>query len=110
MWRDGRTVVADLCIPWERSSQALVDAENAKRVKYSPYEQDVRRYLTQNDTFPGQPLDIEFHGVAVGARGGVRPSTKRLLGTMGIRHGAIMVVQDMAIRSSVGMLNYLARS
>ena len=100
----------DLCIPWERGTHTLVEAENAKVTKYQPRDLDVRRYLDRSEIFTGRTVDVEYRGVAIGARGGVRGATKRMLQTLGIGHGAVVVMQDMAIRGSVAMLNYLGRT
>ena len=106
--KDDSVRVLDLFVPWERSVDAL--AKDAKVERYRPFDADIHRYIGQSDLFAGHDGDIEYHRVAVGARGGIQARTRRLLGTLGIRRGAVALIQELAIRGSVSMLNYLPRA
>ena len=108
--KDDSVRVLDLFVPWERSVDALARAEDAKVERYRPCDADMRHYIGQSDLFAGHDGDIEYHGVAVGSRGGIQARTRRLLGTLGIGHGAVALMQELAIRGSVSMLNYLPRA
>ena len=108
--KDDSVRVLGLCVPWEHSVDALARAEDAKVERYRPCDADIRRYIGQSDLFAGHDGDIEYHGVAVGARGGIQARTRRLLGTLGIGRGAVALMQELAIRGFVSMLNYLPRA
>ena len=107
--KDDSVKVLDLCVSWERSVDALARAEDAKVERYRPCDADIRCYIGQSDLFAGHDGDIEYRGVAIGARGGIQARTRQLLGTLGIGRGAVALMQELAIRGSVSMLNYLAR-
>ena len=108
--KDDSVKVLDLCISWERSVDALARAKDAKVDRYRPCDADIRRYIGQSDLFAGHDGDIEYRWVAVGAHGGIQPRTRSLLGTLGIRRGTVALMQELSIRGSVFMLNYLARA
>ena len=107
--KDDSVKVLDLCILWERSVNALAQAEDAKVERYRPCDANVRRHIGQSDLFADHDGDIEYRGVAVGARGGIQARTRRLLGDLGIGRGAVALMQELAIQGSVSILNYLER-
>ena len=83
--KDDSVKVLDLCVPWERSVDALARAEDAKVERYRPCDADIRRYIRQSDLFAGHDGDIEYRGVAVGARGGIQCSDQAVAGHLGDR-------------------------
>ena len=102
-------MVIDLCVPWERSTASLAEAERNKILRYRPHGGEIGRYIDQSEQFGAVDGPISFHGVAIGARGGIQAATKRLLRSLGIGGGAVRVVQDMAIRDSIAMMNFIMR-
>ena len=104
--KNGRYSVLDLCIPYESDKHALHRAEQFKADKYKAYEADVRRYITSRGL--ATPVgDIAFLGAAIGARGGIRTATAKLLGKMGIRGRGIGILTSMAIEGSIKILRTL---
>ena len=109
--KDGEFLVIDLCCPWEKERETLQLAESAKVAKYSAYDIDIRRYLRQEEEVQvNADTRISYHGLAVGARGGIRNATRKFLRQLGIGQGGSKTLATMAIERSIAMVAFLSRS
>ena len=81
--------VIDLCVPYETGGNALARAEQAKVEKYRQYNLEICRFVEANEELGRAGGRPSYHGIAIGARGGIRPATRRLLSTLGIRRQGV---------------------
>ena len=101
--------VVDLCVPYETGRNALERAERAKETKYRQYDDAIKRFVGGHEGLREARGHLSYHGIAIGARGGIRPATKRFLRSLGVRAQGARRLCRMAIEKSVTMIRLWGR-
>ena len=101
--------VVDLCVPYETGGNALERAERAKEIKYRQYDDAIKRFVGGHEALREARGHLSYHGIALGARGGIRPATKRFLRSLGVRAQGARRLCRMAVERSITMIRLWGR-